>query len=141
MKRERPLIFREATFLRTDWPGRTRSLRSKHSVSSCVEWGYISFTELKQIRIPSGTEVDCELSDPPFKASEIEEIRTTRERMRTRCLPHMIWVGRFENRTGTHLVIKKLNVHSKNPHLRTALFMRFGCFARTDHFPLFLAAG
>ena len=38
--------------------------------------GYISFTELKQIRIPPGIEVDCEVSDPPLKASEIEEIRT-----------------------------------------------------------------
>jgi len=38
------------------------------------EWGYISFKELKQIRLPSGIEVDCELSDPPLKASEIEEI-------------------------------------------------------------------
>lgn len=29
-----------------------------------AEWGYISFTELKQIRIPPGIEVDCELFDP-----------------------------------------------------------------------------
>jgi hypothetical protein len=42
-----------------------------------AEWGYISFTELKQIRIPPGIEVDCELFDPPLKASEVEEIRTT----------------------------------------------------------------
>jgi hypothetical protein len=40
------------------------------------EWGYISFTELKHIRIPPGIEVDCELFDPPLKASEIDEIRT-----------------------------------------------------------------
>jgi len=39
------------------------------------EWGYISFTELKQIRVPPGIEVDCELLDPPLKASEIEEIK------------------------------------------------------------------
>jgi hypothetical protein len=39
-----------------------------------AEWGYISFTELKQIRIPPGIEVDCEIFDPPLKASEIEEI-------------------------------------------------------------------
>jgi len=41
-----------------------------------AEWGYISFTELKQIRIPPGIEVDCEYFDLPLKASEIEEIRT-----------------------------------------------------------------
>ena len=40
-----------------------------------AEWGYISLTELKQIKIPPGIEVDCELCDPPLKASEIEEIR------------------------------------------------------------------
>jgi hypothetical protein len=40
-----------------------------------AEWGYISFTELRQIRIPPGIEVDCELFDPPLKASEIEEMR------------------------------------------------------------------
>jgi hypothetical protein len=34
-----------------------------------------SFTELKQIRIPPGIEVDCELFAPPLKASVIEEIR------------------------------------------------------------------
>jgi hypothetical protein len=39
------------------------------------EWGYISFKELKQIRVPPGIEVDCEVFDPPLKASEIEEIR------------------------------------------------------------------
>ncbi len=42
-----------------------------------AEWGYISFTELKQIRITPGIEVDCKIFDPPLKASEIEEIRTT----------------------------------------------------------------
>jgi hypothetical protein len=31
---------------------------------------------LKQIRIPPGIEVDCELFKPPLKASEIEEIGT-----------------------------------------------------------------
>jgi len=40
-----------------------------------AEWGYISFTELKQIRIAPGIEVDCELFYPPLKVSEIEEIR------------------------------------------------------------------
>lgn len=43
-----------------------------------TEWGYISFTELNQIRIPPGIEVDCELFEPPLKASEIEEIRIRR---------------------------------------------------------------
>jgi hypothetical protein len=38
------------------------------------ELGYISLEELRQIRIPPGIEVDCELFDPPLKASEIEEI-------------------------------------------------------------------
>jgi hypothetical protein len=40
-----------------------------------AEWGYTSFGELKQIRVQPGIEVDCELFDPPLKASEIEEIR------------------------------------------------------------------
>ncbi len=40
-----------------------------------AEWGYISFTELKTIRIPPGIEVDCELFDPLLKASEIQEIK------------------------------------------------------------------
>ncbi len=39
------------------------------------EWGYISLEELRQIRIPPRIEVDCELFDPPLKASEIGEIR------------------------------------------------------------------
>ena len=39
------------------------------------EWGYISFEELKRIKVPPGIEVDCEFFDPPLKASEIEEIR------------------------------------------------------------------
>ncbi len=38
------------------------------------EWGCISFTELKQIKIPIGIEVDCEILDPPRRASEIEEM-------------------------------------------------------------------
>ena len=40
-----------------------------------AEWGYISFTELKGVRVPPGFEVDCELFDPPLRASEIEEIK------------------------------------------------------------------
>lgn len=39
------------------------------------EWGYISFEELKRIKIRPCFEVDCEVFDPPLKASEIEEIR------------------------------------------------------------------
>ena len=39
------------------------------------EWGYISFSELKQIIVPPGIEVDCEFFDPPLRASQIEEIR------------------------------------------------------------------
>jgi hypothetical protein len=38
-----------------------------------AEWGYMSF-EVRQIKIPPGIEVDCELFDPPLKASEIKEI-------------------------------------------------------------------
>jgi hypothetical protein len=40
-----------------------------------AEWGYISFEELRQIRVPPGIEVDCEFLDPPLKASEIKEIK------------------------------------------------------------------
>jgi len=40
------------------------------------EWGYISFEELKAIRIPPGFEIDCEVFDPPGKASEFDKIRT-----------------------------------------------------------------
>jgi len=43
--------------------------------ATLAEWGYISFTELKQIKVPPGIEVDYELFDPSLKASEIEEIR------------------------------------------------------------------
>ncbi len=39
------------------------------------EWGYVSFTELKQIKIPPGIEIDYEFLDPPLKASEIKEIK------------------------------------------------------------------
>ncbi len=35
----------------------------------------LSFEELKEVKIPSGIEVDCEIFDPTLKASEIEEIR------------------------------------------------------------------
>ena len=43
-----------------------------------AEWGYVSFEELKQIRIePLGLEIDCEIEAvwQVRKASEIEKIR------------------------------------------------------------------
>ncbi len=39
-----------------------------------AEWGYISLEELKSIKIPPGFEIDCEIYDPPKKASEIKVI-------------------------------------------------------------------
>jgi hypothetical protein len=42
--------------------------------SRFAEWGYVSFTELKQIKVPPGIKVDCEVFDTSLKASEIEEI-------------------------------------------------------------------
>ena len=42
-----------------------------------AEWGYVSFTELKSIKIQGWLEVDCELEDfwHVKKSSEIENIR------------------------------------------------------------------
>jgi hypothetical protein len=40
-----------------------------------AEWGYLSFEELKSIKIPPGFEVDCDLYWEVRKASEIEKIR------------------------------------------------------------------
>jgi hypothetical protein len=42
-----------------------------------AEWGYISFRELKEIKIKGSLEVDCELEEhwKVRKASEIERIR------------------------------------------------------------------
>ena len=40
-----------------------------------AEWGYISFQELKEIKVQGGFEIDCEIFDPPRKAGEIEKIR------------------------------------------------------------------
>jgi len=42
-----------------------------------AEWGYISFSELKEIKIGGWLEVDCELEEnwKVRKASEIERIR------------------------------------------------------------------
>ena len=42
----------------------------------CAEWGYISFTELKNIKVNKWLEVDCELEEfwQPKKASEISTI-------------------------------------------------------------------
>jgi hypothetical protein len=44
-----------------------------------AEWGYISFGELKEIKIQSWLEIDCELEEiwKVRKASEIERIRNT----------------------------------------------------------------
>lgn len=39
-----------------------------------AEWGYVSLAELKSIKIPPGFEIDCEIYDPPRKASEIKKI-------------------------------------------------------------------
>ena len=43
--------------------------------SEMAEWGYISFQELKEIKIQGWLEIDCEIFDPPKKAGEIEKIR------------------------------------------------------------------
>ena len=46
-----------------------------HNDYQMAEWGYISFTELKEINI-GGIEIDCELPEhfPPQKASNIDQI-------------------------------------------------------------------
>jgi len=46
-----------------------------------AEWGYISFTELKELKINGWLEVDCETEDAwrIRKASEIEKIRMAKE--------------------------------------------------------------
>lgn len=42
----------------------------------CAEWGYISFDELKEIKIkPFGFEIDCESDWTPRKACAIEKIK------------------------------------------------------------------
>lgn len=44
----------------------------------CAEWGYVSFEEMKQIKVgPFGFEIDCERGEgwPVRKACEIEKIR------------------------------------------------------------------
>ena len=40
-----------------------------------AEWGYISFQELKDLKVPPGFEVDCEKDWEVKKAGEIEKIR------------------------------------------------------------------
>jgi hypothetical protein len=40
-----------------------------------AEWGYISFEELKRIKIPPGFEIDCETCWQIKKAIQIEKIR------------------------------------------------------------------
>ncbi len=42
--------------------------------SNMAEWGYISFRELKELKVPPGTEVECEAFWIVKKASEIEKI-------------------------------------------------------------------
>jgi hypothetical protein len=42
-----------------------------------AEWGYISFEELKKIRISPGIEIDCEIFNPPCKACHIDRINHT----------------------------------------------------------------
>gem|GEM_PF-3032711 len=39
-----------------------------------AEWGYISFEELKKLRIPPGIEIDCEIFNTPRKAAQIDRI-------------------------------------------------------------------
>lgn len=41
----------------------------------CAEWGYISFSELKDIKINGGLEIDRDLYWLPQKASEIQKVR------------------------------------------------------------------
>ena len=43
--------------------------------SEMAEWGYISFQELKEIKVQGGLEINCEIFDPPTRAGEIEKIR------------------------------------------------------------------
>lgn len=42
----------------------------------CAEWGYVSFSELKSIKI-KGIEIDCELEEywPPTPVSDIPKIK------------------------------------------------------------------
>ncbi len=40
-----------------------------------AEWGYISFQELKELKIPPGFEIDCEKDWNVKRAVEIEKIR------------------------------------------------------------------
>lgn len=40
-----------------------------------AEWGYISFQELKEIKVQGFLEIDCEIFDPPRKFGEIKKIR------------------------------------------------------------------
>ena len=40
-----------------------------------AEWGYISFQELKELNVPPGFEVDCEVDWQIKRVAEIEKIR------------------------------------------------------------------
>ena len=50
-----------------------------------AEWGYVSFKELKSIKLQGWIEVDCELEEiwKVRKASEIDQIRKAQEWCRT----------------------------------------------------------
>jgi hypothetical protein len=41
-----------------------------------AEWGYISYQELKEIKI-QGFEIDCEIFDPPKRAGEIDKVQVS----------------------------------------------------------------
>lgn len=49
--------------------------------TECAEWGYVSFSELKSIKI-NGIEIDCELEEywPPTPVSDIPRIKIPGER-------------------------------------------------------------
>jgi len=42
--------------------------------TDAAEWGYINFSDLKNLKIPPGFEVDRDIHWKPVKASEIEKI-------------------------------------------------------------------
>ena len=53
------------------------ALRILNNDYQCAEWGYVSFSELKSIKINGWLEIDCEQEEhwKPKKAIEIEKIR------------------------------------------------------------------
>ena len=44
-----------------------------------AEWGYISFRELRELKIPPGFEVDCDLFWKVRPASRVEKIRAANQ--------------------------------------------------------------